>query len=249
MVTLELYDDPLFYDLIARPAAGSEEFYVDEAIRSGGAVLELACGTGRLLIPIARAGLEVTGVDIVRAMLDRARAKAEEAGVTVDLVNADMRGVHLGRRFAMVLLAYNSMLHLASLDDFRALLASVRRHLTPDGVFVFDVFNPSIQILARRPGERTEVGRINDPELGEVIVESTVEYDAATQVSRGGWHLSAAGRPDFRMIPLHMRSIFPQELPLLLGAGGFRLEERYGDFDRSRFRSESERQVCVCRLR
>jgi SAM-dependent methyltransferase len=249
MVTLELYDDPLFYDRIARPAAGSEGFYVDEAVRSGGSVLELACGTGRLLIPIAQAGLAVTGVDIVRGMLDRARAKADEAGVEVDLVHADMRGVHLGRRFEMVLLAYNAMLHLASVEDFRALLAAVRRHLTPDGVFVFDIFNPSIEKLARRPNERTEVGRVQDAELGEIIVEATVEYDAATQVSRGGWHLSAPGRPDFRMIPLHMRSIFPQELPLLLGAGGFRLEERYGDFDRSRFESGSERQVCICRLR
>jgi SAM-dependent methyltransferase len=249
MVTLDLYDDPLFYDRIARPAAGSEAFYVDEAIRSGGPVLELACGTGRLLIPIARAGLEVAGVDIVRGMLDRARAKAEEAGVRIDLVHADMRGVHLERRFSVVLLAYNSMLHLASLDDFRALLASVRRHLTPDGVFIFDIYNPSIHMLGRRPDERTEVGRIQDAELGEVIVESTIEYDAATQVSRGGWHLSAPGKPDFRMIPLHMRSIFPQELPLLLGAGGFRLEERYGDFDRSRFVSASERQVCICRLK
>jgi hypothetical protein len=141
------------------------------------------------------------------------------------------------------------MLHLASLDDYRALLSSVRRHLRPDGVFVFDIFNPSIQLLARSPEERSEVGRIDDPELGEVIVESTVQYDAETQVSRGGWHLSAAGRPDFKTIPLHIRSIFPQELPLLLGAGGFRLEERYGDFDRSRFTSDSPRQVCVCRLR
>jgi SAM-dependent methyltransferase len=249
MVTLDLYDDPLFYDRISHATPGSEPFYVDEAIRSGGAVLELACGTGRLLIPIARAGLEVTGVDIVRPMLDRARAKADEAGVTVDLVQGDMRGVHLGRRFAMILLAYNSMLHLATADDFRALLASVRRHLTPDGVFIFDIFNPSIAMLARRPDERSEVGRVQDPELGEVLVEATIEYDAATQVSRGGWHLSAPGRPNFRMIPLHMRSIFPQELPLLLGAGGFRLEERYGDFDRSRFTSESPRQVCISRLR
>ena len=249
MVTLDLYDDPLFYDRIARPAAGSEELYVDEAVRGGGAVLELACGTGRLLIPMARAGLEVTGVDLVRGMLDRARAKADEAGVIVELVHGDMRGVQLGRRFAMVLVAYNSMLHLATLDDLRALLACVRRHLLPDGVFVFDIFNPSVHILSRRPGERSEVGRVEDPELGEILVESTVEYDAATQVNRGAWHLSAKGRPDFRTIPLHIRSIFPQELPLLLGAGGFRLEERYGDFDRSRFESASERQVCVCRLR
>jgi SAM-dependent methyltransferase len=249
MVTLELYDDPSFYDRIARPAAGSVPFYVDEAIRSGGAVLELACGTGRLLVPMAEAGLQVTGVDIVRPMLDRASAKAKDARVQVELVQGDMRGVHLGRRFAMVMIAHNSMLHLASLDDFRALLASVRRHLAPDGVFIFDIYNPSIAMLARRPEERSEVGRIEDPELGEVLVEATLDYDAATQVSRGRWHLSAPGRPDFRVIPLHMRSVFPQELPLLLGAGGFRLEERYGDFDRSRFESASPRQVCICRLR
>src|SRR5688500_18396984 len=190
---------------------------------------------------MARAGLAVTGVDIVRPMLDRARAKADEAGVALDLIQGDMRGVHLERRFAMIMIAFNSMLHLASLDDFRALLASVRRHLTPDGVFIFDIFNPSIAMLARDPEARTEVRRFEDPELGEVLVEATVEYDAATQVSRGTWHLSAAGRPDFRVIPLHMRSVFPQELPLLLGAGGLRLEERYGDFDRSRFVSGSPR--------
>ena len=249
MLTLDLYEDPLLYDRISKPSPVSESCYVDEAIRSGGAILELACGTGRLLVPIARAGLEVTGVDIVRPMLDRARAKADEAGVALDLVHGDMRGVHLGRRFAMIMIAFNSMLHLASHDDFRALLASVRRHLTPDGVFIFDIFNPSIAMLARHPDARMAVHRFDDPELGEVLVEATVDYDAATQVSRGAWYLSAAGHPDFRVIPLNMRSIFPQELPLLLGAGGIRLEERYGDFDRSRFVSASPRQVCICRLK
>ena len=249
MLTLDLYDDPLLYDRISQPPPISESFYLDEAIRSGGAILELACGTGRLLIPMARAGLAVSGVDIVRPMLDCARAKADAAGVALDLVHADMRGVHLERRFAMILIAFNSMLHLATVDDFRALLASVRRHLTPDGVFIFDIFNPSIEILARDPNARTEIRRFEHPEYGEVILEAIADYDAATQVSRGTWHLSAAGRPDFRVIPLDLRSIFPQELPLLLAAGGFRLEERYGDFDRSRFISASPRQVCICRLK
>jgi SAM-dependent methyltransferase len=249
MLTLDLYDDPLLYERISQPPPASESFYVDEALRSGGAILELACGTGRLLIPMARTGAQVTGVDIVRPMLDRARAKADEAGVALDLIQGDMRGVHLDRRFAMIMIAFNSMLHLASLDDYRALLASVRRHLTADGVFIFDIFNPSIAFLARDPAARMELRRFDDPELGEVRVEATIDYDAATQVSRGAWFLSAAGRPDFRVIPLHMRSIFPQELPLLLSAGGFRLEERYGDFDRSRFSSASPRQVCICRLK
>ena len=246
MLTLDLYEDPLLYDRISQPSPVSESFYVDEAIRSGGAILELACGTGRLLIPMARAGLEVTGVDIVRPMLDHARAKAEAAGVALDLVHGDMRGVHLGRRFAMILIAFNSMLHLASLDDFRALLASIRRHLTPDGVFIFDIFNPSIAMLARDPDARVEVRRFDHPELGEVVVEATVEYDAATQVSRGAWYLSAAGRPDFRVIPLNMRSIFPQELPLLLSLGGLRVVERFGDWSRAPFTADAALQLVIC---
>jgi hypothetical protein len=125
----------------------------------------------------------------------------------------------------------------------------VRRHLTADGIFVFDIFNPSVEILARPRDERWEVRRLSDPELGEIVVEATGDYDAASQINRSSWHLSAPGRPDFRTIPLHVRSIFPQELPLLLSTAGLRLEERYGDFDRSTFDGSSERQVCVCRIR
>ena len=252
-MTLErsLYDEPALYDRVVAPPAASLGFYLDEARRGGGDVLELACGTGRLTIPIARAlapeGRRVTALDLAPAMLDAARRKAADAAVDIELVAGDMRGFRLDRRFDTIFVAFNSLLHLTTNDELRDCFACVREHLAPDGAFVFDIFNPSIKLLARAPEERSTVARVADEELGEIHLETTIDYDAATQVNHGAWHFSAPGRPDFLTVPLHLRSIFPQELPVLLAANGFELEARYGDFGRNAFTSESARQVCVCR--
>jgi SAM-dependent methyltransferase len=245
-----LYDDPSFYDRITSPPAGALDFYLRVARASAGAVLELACGTGRLTIPIAQAlapdaTRPVTGLDLSPAMLEAARRKAADAMVDVDLVQGDMRTFALGRQFGTIFVAFNSLLHLTTNDALHECLARVREHLAPGGAFAFDVFNPSIQSLARAPDERTTQTRLPDPELGEIHVETTVNYDAETQVNHAAWHLSAPGRPNYVRIPLHLRCIFPQELPTLLAANGFRLESRLGDFGDQPFTSESPRQVCV----
>jgi SAM-dependent methyltransferase len=245
-----LYDDPEFYDRITSPPGGSFDFYLSVARASGGAVLELACGTGRLTIPIAQALAQdptrpVVGLDLVPAMLDAARRKATDAGVDVELVQGDMRTFALDRRFGTIFVAFNSLLHLTTNDALGECFARVRERLAPGGSFAFDVFNPSIQSLARAPDERTTQTRLPDPELGEIHVETTVNYEAATQMNHAAWHLSAPGRPNYMRIPLHLRCIFPQELPMLLAANGFRLESRYGDFGGEPFTSVSPRQVCV----
>jgi len=250
-VERSLYDEPALYDRVVAPPAASLGFYLDEARRGGGDVLELACGTGRLTIPIARAlapeGRRVTALDLAPAMLDAAQRKAADATVDIELVVGDMRRFKLDRRFDTIFVAFNSLLHLTTNDELRHCFACVREHLAPDGAFVFDIFNPSIKLLARAPEERSTVARVADEELGEIHLETTIDYDAATQVNHGAWHFSAPGRPDFLTVPLHLRSIFPQELPVLLAANGFELEARYGDFGRNAFTSESARQVCVCR--
>ena len=245
-----LYGDPSFYDRITSPPGGSLDFYLSVARASNGAVLELACGTGRLTIPMAQAlahdaARPVTGLDLAPTMLDAARRKAIDAGVEVELIEGDMRTFALGRRFATIFVAFNSLLHLTTNDALGECLARVREHLAPNGAFAFDVFNPSIQSIARAPDERTTQTRLPDPELGEIHVETTVNYDAATQINHAAWHLSAPGRPNYLTIPLHLRCIFPQELPMLLAANGFRLDTRYGDFGGEPFTSESPRQVCV----
>jgi hypothetical protein len=156
-----------------------------------------------------------------------------------------MRTFALGRRFGTIFVAFNSLLHLTTNDALCDCFARVREHLAPNGAFAFDVFNPSIQSIARAPDERTTQTRLPDAELGEIHVETTVNYDAATQVNYAAWHLSAPGRPNYLTIPLHLRCIFPQELPMLLAANGFRLDTRYGDFGGEPFTSESPRQVCL----
>jgi SAM-dependent methyltransferase len=245
-VSTSIYSHPTLYDLLFPPGAYAP-FYADRARREGGPVLELACGTGQLIVPIARSGIRAAGLDLSAEMLEAARDRARAASAEVDLVEGDMRDFDLGERFGLVYVARNSLLHLHETDDLLACFRAVRRHLRPGGAFVFDVFNPSVRLLASPAGTRFEVMRVIHPERGEVTIEQAGDYDAAAQVNRATWYFSAPGAPDFLAAPLHLRSIFPRELPLLLAAGGFRLESRHGDFSGVPFASASRHQVCVCR--
>ena len=256
-----LYTDPALYDLLfPNPRDGasaadqtrweltiaSERFYVEQARQSGGRVLELGCGSGRLTIPIAREGIDIVGADLSPSMLGSARAKAVAAGLHIPFVHADMRQFDLEARFSAILIPGNSLLHLLTIEDLRRCLASVRRHLAPGGKLVFDISKWDLPRLARGPRERYPVLRVNHPERGEIGVEETAEYDAAEQVRRVVWYLSAPDDPDFQIIDYRLRVIFPQELVLLLDCAGFRLETRYGEFTREAFTSSSPRQICVC---
>jgi SAM-dependent methyltransferase len=242
------YDQPDLYDVLAGDAQADElDFYLTEARRRGGEVLELGCGTGRLAIPLARKGHTVTGLDLSSAMLAHASKKAAAANVVVKLVCGDIRAFDVeSRRFGLIFIALNSLLHLHSAEDIVACFRGAARHLAPGGAFIVDVFNPSLAMLSRKKEERYPVGTGVHPALGEITVQETCDYDAASQVNRLTWYWSARGKPDFLVHPLNLRSIFPQEMPLLIETGGLRLAARYGDFDKSAFVSESRHQICVC---
>ena len=122
---LEVYDDAELYDLLAASNNAIVEFYDEEARKLGGPVLELACGTGRLTIPLAQSGLEVVGIDLHPGMLARARAAAEAAHVQVEFVETDMRDFSLQKRFGLIFVAYNSLLHLLQSEDLAACFTNV----------------------------------------------------------------------------------------------------------------------------
>jgi SAM-dependent methyltransferase len=247
MTNLTLYDYPEFYDLVMRQNPSAEVFYLDEARRCGGPILELGCGSGRFSIPLARSGLEVVAGDLSPAMLHRARASAK--GVDVEFIELDMREFELPKRkFGLIFIAANSIMHLYNANEFRQCFQTIARHLAPGGALAFDAFVPDVRMLARDPDHRHPVGHFTHDQLGEVILEETTDYDAADQINRGTWYWSTRTKSDFLVTPLHMRQLFPQELPLIIEAGGLRLVARYGDFDRSPFQSRSRRQVCVCEV-
>lgn len=241
-----LYDSVDLYDLIAPRDAAMEAFYRDAALANGPRVLELACGSGRLAVPLAKAGLGVVGIDLSEPMLARAREKAAEQRVAVETLRLDMRGFELGgRRFETVMIAANSIMHLLTADDFRGFFGSVARHLAPGGKLLFDCFVPSVTLLSR-PGQRQSMTTLLHPELGQVSVEEIIDYDPFTQIAHTKWFWSIGDRRDFKVMDLSMRQIFPQELPLLLEVNGFRLIERFGDFERTPFSTANWRQVCIC---
>lgn len=242
------YADADLYDRLFPEGAKAVEFYRSAAEDQGGDVLELGSGTGHKLTPIAADGHSCTGLELSPAMLAHARRKARERGVEVQWVQGDMRDFNLGRSFDLVVIAANSLLHLHGAEDLVSCFRSVRSHLAPGGRLVFDVFNPSVDVLARADGvrRRREALSYVDPDRGVVHVDVAETYDAVAQVTRGTWFFSTDAEADFVVAPLEMRSIFPQELPLLLELGGLRVVERFGDWSRAPLTADAALQIYVC---
>jgi SAM-dependent methyltransferase len=243
-----LYSHARLYDLMFPGGGPSVDFYRAAADQQGGRVLELGCGTGQKLVPIASDGSACVGLDSSADMLAEARRKADERGVTVEWVEGDMRAFDVDGTFDFVFIAGNSLLHLHDAEDLVRCFRSVRSHLAPGARFVFDVFNPSVHLLAEADGARRTRPALSftDPDRGEVTVDVAETYDARSQVTRGTWHLSTAAEPDFLVVPLEIRSIFPQELLALLSLGGLRLVERFGDWSGRPFTGDAPLQLCVC---
>jgi SAM-dependent methyltransferase len=242
----DFYDNPDLYDALL-PVGAHVPFYIDLARQVGGRVLELACGTGQLTIPIALDSHPTVGLDQSAAMLNVAERRASSASASIALVQGDMRDFALDGHFDLVFIARNSLLHLLSTEDLLAAFRAVRRHLSPDGVFAFDIFNPAMRLLARPAGERFPVMEVETERFGRLTVEQTSDYDAATQVNHATWYISTADRRDAWTVPLVLRSIFPQELTLLLAAAGLELIARFGELSREPFGSTSRVQACLCR--
>lgn len=242
------YSHARLYDLMFPGGGPAVDFYRAEAHRQGGRVLELGCGTGHKLIPIASDGRPCVGLDSSSDMLAEAQRKATSRGLAIEWLQGDMRDFDLGGTFDLVFITANSLLHLHEAADLVRCFRSVRRHLAPGARFVFDVFNPSVSLLAEADGLRRNRQSLSftDPDRGDVRVDVAEIYDAAAQVTRGTWYLSTDSEPDVFVAPLEIRSIFPQELPLLVPLGGLRLVERFGAWSGQPFAADSPIQLCIC---
>lgn len=238
----ELYDHfPLYTQ---RADVG---FYVDEARSSGGPVLEIGCGSGRILIPSARTGVTMTGLDASEAMLARCRhnvsAEPDAVRARVSLVAGDMRNFDLGRTFSLVTIPFRPFQHLTTVDDQLACLTSVRRHLADGGRLVFDLFNPSYERLAQPPSpeEFAEDEPFDLPD-GRRVVRTfrIVAMDRANQVNdvELAYHVSHPGGRTERLVQAFgMRYLFRFEAEHLLARAGFRVDAVYSGFDRAPYGS------------
>lgn len=249
-------DIGVLYDHVpAYAARGDAVFYAQEAAATKGEVLELGCGTGRVLLPIARAGGTITGLDSAAVMLERLRLHlAEEPAAVrsrVTAVEGDARDFDLGRRFAMITAPFRVLQHLIAVDDQLRLLASVVRHLAPGGRFIFDVFNPRFDLLvADRSAEKEDTPELRLPD-GRLFrrtariprvrwVEQVSEVELIYYLSGG------PGKPASRSVQaFEMRWYLKAELEHLLARAGLRLVSVYGSFAREPLVDSSPEQVFV----
>lgn len=244
----EVYWDGRQYDAFNTPCADDFPFYLAEAEKARGPVLELACGTGRLSVPLLKAGIDLTGLDFAQPMLAQARAKAAAAGVKAVFVRGDARKFRFARKFKLVFMAFNSMQHLARREDLEGLFACVRRCLAPGGRFIFDVFNPDPRCLVRDPEELLPVAYYDDPAGGgKMLVNEQYSYDRAAQAARLVWHYRREKDGKTLKKALNLRCFFPEELLALAHYNGFKVAGRYGDFKRKPFTAAAGKQVLVCR--
>ena len=244
-----LYDDSRFYDLVHGDFAQPEvlAFYEDKIAQYGSPVLEIACGSGAYLIPFAEKNIEAVGVDISTEMLHRAEEKASARNVSLNLNTGDMRDFELNHQFPLILLLGNSLQHLTTREDVEKCFACVKKHLTSDGRFIVEVFNPSLKILTRKPDENVLDSEYETPE-GKFILTGNVDYDAATQINRIEWNYRNTLTENVKQFNFTMRQFFPQELDALFFYNGFHIEQKFGDRDGSPFKSDSPRQIVIAKL-
>jgi len=230
-------DFGLLYDSVPLYAARQDiGFYVEEAKAARGPVLELGSGTGRILLPIARAGATIVGLDSSTNMLERCRQKlaAESAAVRgrVTLQQRDIHDFDLGERFPLIIAPFRVVQHLTTVDDQLRFLAAVARHLAPNGRFAFDVFNPYFAKLVEADGverEDTPAQRLPDGRtLRRAYRIARVRW--VDQVSESELIYYVDGKRYVQAF--EMRWYLAAELQHLLARAGFRVRAMYGDFAR-----------------
>lgn len=247
-IMAELYDrhSSEFYDYHAK--RGDIKFYVDFAVESAGPVLELGCGTGRILIPTAGAGVKITGLDKSDEMLKICRQKLEseipEVRNRVKLVNADMRGFELASKFSMVTITFGPFNSLITIDEQISCLNNIRRHLCKNGALIFDVFYPDLGELLVNKG--TEIVRAKTPFKmpdGRSVIwgirYDSVDYNRQVIHEELFYNIRYPDGHEEQMVyPESLRYFSRFEVEHLLARTGFKVESVYANFDKEPFGSK-----------
>ncbi len=243
------------YDAVHAELTHDVDFYVAQAQASGGPVLELGCGTGRISLAIAEAGVDVVGIDISPRMVETARAKAERRGLSERCIfqPGDMAALRLADRFPLIVMPFRSFQSMLTAEEQRQALTLAHAHLQPGGLLVMDTFNPDVKALANDdlaavPYHLRDVERAGG---GTLIIWAQNGWNPVEQVNDVRIiidEVDDAGVVERRIIrDFEQRYTFRYEMEHLLELCGFDVEAVYGDFDGGPVTEDSGDLVWVAR--
>ncbi len=223
-------------------------FFVEAAKESGGPVLEVGCGTGRVLIPTARAGIEIVGLDLSPHMLNVCRnclmKEPRDVQSKIQLVEADMRHFSLGQSFMLVTMPFRPFQHLTTVGDQLSCLQCIHRHLAKRGRLILDIFNPSLESLTRENvgQELGDEPEFMTPDGRRVIrrhkIVSRDRFNQIEYVEMVYYVTHPDGQQERLVHSFPMRYLFRFEAEHLLTRCGFEIEQVYADFDKSPYGSK-----------
>ncbi|MBY7144916.1 class I SAM-dependent methyltransferase [Virgibacillus sp. NKC19-3] len=250
---LEEFRNGELYDATNALKDVEAEFFSDLAFQYGGPILDVACGTGRLTIPLAEQGYDITGVDITPEMLKTAKKKSERLGLRINWIEADVKQLKLERKYQIIFTTGNAFQGFTTRESQEGLLQFVHNHLDSDGVFAFETRNPVLsRLLNNQNIEEQRENKVN--EGGKRITHTWKHhYDSIKQLEHYKQTYQIWANEHEVEETIHtriaIRYVFPQELEMLLYYNGFVLDNVYGNFDRSPLQAESPLMVCICRKR
>ena len=249
----------MHYDHYSTGLEGDVQFYIEEAQKAGSPVLELGCGTGRILIPIAESGINIVGLDRAPNMLSIARQKVSGLKVEIqrriELIEGDMRNFSLHQRFKLIMIPYRAFLHLLTPETQRQALCCIHKHLMDDGLLIFNIFDPRLETIAAHTGPigaaMKKIQKFTHPDTGHrVVVWDSRQYDPGRQMIEQYFifeELDDEGKVISKTYsPITLRYIYRYEMQYLLELCGYQIEALYGDFQRGPFRHGGE-QIWVAR--
>jgi SAM-dependent methyltransferase len=240
-----------YYDIWTEDLTEDIEFYRQLAETTGFPILECMCGTGRILIPLAKKGYEVMGIDRSAAMLDCLTAKLEllddETQGKIDVIHDDIRTFKTKERFRLAIVPFNSFLHLLETKDQETALKNISKHMTGEGLLSMSVFNPKLdrpEKVVRHEGTKLTA-------QGEIISKfecQTFDQPSQRTTVHYFYDISRQDRQLKRVTTTFtLRYLFHREAMDLLERCGFDVLEVYGDYDFSPFKKTSDLMIFVAR--
>lgn len=250
-----IHYDGRHYDLIynnfyRKPNLANSDlsFLSDMSDQYGDPILELCCGTGRIAVPLAEKGWQITGIDASESMLEVAKRKSSK----VNWLKADVRNFEIANKFSLIIFPLNSICHLLTIEDLQSCFQCVKKHLKPEGRFIVDTFNFYTKAALEDLWDDSPClySVYQDPDgKGTVVVTAVAKFDSTEQICHEKMFFRLIEHQQEFVEEVTYRLYHPNELEALLKYNGFTIETKLGNYDKTPFTSESPNHILISKLK